>query len=56
MREVGDAFAAAFTAALTCGATDERAGGLAARVAAATVEHVGPVRLPPLATTEGAAG
>ncbi|MCY4455110.1 MAG: PfkB family carbohydrate kinase [Chloroflexi bacterium] len=51
----GDAFAAAFTAALTCGATDERAGVLAARVAAATVEHVGPVRLPPLATTEGAA-
>ena len=52
----GDAFAAAFTAALTCGASDERAGALAARVAAATVEHVGPVRLPPLATTGGAAG
>ena len=50
----GDAFAAAFTAALACGASDERAGALAARVAAATVEHVGPVGLPPLATTEGA--
>ncbi len=50
----GDAFAAAFTAALACGASDERAGALAALVAAATVEHVGPVRLPPLATTEGA--
>lgn len=52
----GDAFAAAFTAALACGASDARAGALAARVAAATVEHVGPVRLPRLATPEGVAG
>ncbi|MDE2695820.1 MAG: PfkB family carbohydrate kinase [Chloroflexota bacterium] len=51
----GDAFAASFAAALTCGASDEQAGALAARVAAATVEHVGPVRLPPIATPEGAA-
>ena len=51
----GDAFAAAFTAALACGVRDERAGTLAARVAAATVEHVGPVRLPRIATPEGAA-
>lgn len=52
----GDAFAAAFTAALACGASDARAGVLAARVAAATVGHVGPVRLPRLATPEGVAG
>ena len=52
----GDAFAAAFTVALACGASDERAGALAARVAAATVEHVGPVRLPRLASPEGVAG
>ena len=55
----GDAFAAAFTAALACGASDERAGALAARVAAATVEHAGPVRLPDIASSlaarEGAA-
>lgn len=51
----GDAFAAAFTAALACGAGDEQAGALAARVAAATVEHVGPVRLPRLAMPEGVA-
>ncbi|MYE32196.1 MAG: hypothetical protein F4X80_06015 [Chloroflexi bacterium] len=51
----GDAFAASFAAALTCGASDEQAGALAARVAAATVEHVGPVRLPPIPTPEGAA-
>ncbi|MCY3655317.1 MAG: PfkB family carbohydrate kinase [Chloroflexi bacterium] len=50
----GDAFAASFTAALACGASDEQAGALAARVAAATVEHVGPVRLPRIATPEGA--
>lgn len=49
----GDALAAAFTAALACGASDARAGALAARVAAATVEHVGPVRLPRLAMPEG---
>ena len=47
----GDAFAAAFMAALACGAGDERAGALAARVAAATVERVGPVRLPDIATS-----
>ena len=47
----GDAFAAVFMAALTCGAGDERAGALAARVAAATVERVGPVRLPDIATS-----
>ena len=47
----GDAFAAAFTVALACGAGDERAGALAARVAAATVERVGPVRLPDIATS-----
>ena len=47
----GDAFAAAFTAALACGASDERAGALAARVAAATVEHAGPVRLPDIASS-----
>ena len=55
----GDAFAAAFTAALACGASDERAGALAARVAATTVEHAGPVRLPDIASSlaarEGAA-
>ena len=55
----GDAFAAAFTATLACGASDERAGALAARVAAATVEHAGPVRLPDIASSlaarEGAA-
>ena len=55
----GDAFAAAFAAALACGASDERAGALAARVAAATVEHAGPVRLPDIASSlaarEGAA-
>ena len=47
----GDAFAAAFAAALACGASDERAGALAARVAAATVEHAGPVRLPDIASS-----
>lgn len=47
----GDAFAAAFTAALACGASDERAGAIAARVAAATVEHAGPVRLPDIASS-----
>ena len=52
----GDAFAAAFTAALTCGSSDAQAGALAARVAAATVEHVGPVRLPRLAAPEGVTG
>ena len=52
----GDAFAAAFTAALACGASEARAGALAARVAAATVEHVGPVRLPRLAMPEGVTG
>lgn len=51
----GDAFAASFMAALACGARDEQAGALAARVAAATVEHIGPVRLPRIATPEGAA-
>lgn len=51
----GDAFAAAFTAALACGASDEQAGTLAARVAAATVEHAGPVRLPRVAMPEGVA-
>lgn len=51
----GDAFAASFTAALACGASDERAGALAARAAAATVEHIGPVPLPRIATPEGAA-
>ena len=55
----GDAFAAAFTAALACGASEDRAGALAARVAAATVEHAGPVRLPDIASSlaapEGAA-
>ncbi len=52
----GDAFAAAFTAALACGSSDAQAGALAARVAAATVEHMGPVRLPRLGTAEGVAG
>ncbi len=52
----GDAFAAAFTATLACGASDEQAGALAAQVAAATVEHAGPVRLPRAAMPEGVAG
>lgn len=50
----GDAFAASFAAALACGASDEDAGAPAARVAAATVEHVGPARLPPVAVGEEA--
>ena len=48
----GDAFAASFAAALGCGASDGEAGALAARMAAATVEHVGPARLPPIAAAE----
>ncbi|MYD64858.1 MAG: sugar kinase [Chloroflexi bacterium] len=51
----GDAFAASFAAALACGANDERAGALAARVAAATVERVGPAPLPPVEASEGVA-
>ena len=42
----GDAFAAAFMAALAGGAGDAEAGALAAEVAAATVERVGPAVLP----------
>ena len=42
----GDAFAAAFMAALGGGADDAEAGALAAEVAAATVERVGPAELP----------
>jgi sugar/nucleoside kinase (ribokinase family) len=42
----GDAFAASFMAALAVGASDAAAGAVAARVAAATVEQLGPARLP----------
>ena len=52
----GDAFAASFAAALACGAGDEQAGALAARVAAATVERVGPVALPPIVPPGGVLG
>ena len=45
----GDAFAAAFMAALAGGAGDAAAGALAARVAAATVERVGPAEVPAIA-------
>lgn len=51
----GDAFATAFTAALACDASVEQAGALAARVAAATVERVGPARLPPMPASGGIA-
>jgi len=45
----GDAFAAAFMAALAGGAGDAGAGALAARLAAATVARVGPAELPAVA-------